>query len=69
MFSSENIYEIATFLLYMIPGGILIYLLVDLLKYPTQEYRKKIRWLVILVFLPVLGWIYYFFYTRQKKSL
>ncbi len=54
------------FILFIVPFVLWIWALVDILKSEFTGYNKII-WLLLVIFLPLLGLILYYFIGRKQK--
>lgn len=67
MGSSEVVVILVTvFILGILPLVLTIWALVDILKIEFTEYNKVI-WVLVVVLVPVIGFILYFFIGRDQK--
>lgn len=67
MGSSEVVVILVTvFILGILPLVLTIWALVDILKNEFTEYNKVI-WVLVVVLVPVIGFILYFFIGRDQK--
>ncbi len=56
-------------LIFLIPFVLFIWALVDILKSEFQDENNKIIWVVVVLLLPLLGAILYFFIGRKQKRI
>jgi hypothetical protein len=64
-FSLEGLFYMILFL--AIPFGLWLGALIDLLRSNFADSITKLIWLVVIVFIPVLGAILYLFIGRKQK--
>jgi H+/gluconate symporter-like permease len=64
-FSLEGLFYMILFL--AIPFGLWLGALIDLLRSNFEDSITKLIWLVVIVFIPVLGAILYLFIGRKQK--
>ncbi|AMM52985.1 hypothetical protein TH61_15295 [Rufibacter sp. DG15C] len=54
-------------LIFLVPTILWIWALVDILKSDFKSDVEKIIWLLLVIFVPVLGWILYFAIGRSQR--
>ncbi|BAU22879.1 hypothetical protein THC_0485 [Caldimicrobium thiodismutans] len=62
----SGLFGILFFILFIVPFVLWIWALVDILKSEFTGYNKII-WLLLVIFLPLLGLILYYFIGRKQK--
>lgn len=55
-------------LILFIPLGLWLWALIDLLKSNFTNQTNKLVWLILIVFLPILGVPLYFFLAERQKA-
>ncbi|WP_394331368.1 PLDc N-terminal domain-containing protein [Roseivirga misakiensis] len=54
-------------LLYIIPFLIVLAALIDIVKNEFEPSQNKLIWVIVVILIPVLGSILYFFIGRSQK--
>lgn len=54
-------------LLFIIPFVLWLWALIDVLKSDFKDSSTKVMWLLVLVLIPVVGWILYFAIGRSQR--
>lgn len=62
----SGLFGILFFILFIVPFVLWIWALVDIVRSEFTGYNKII-WLLLVIFLPVLGLILYYFIGRKQK--
>lgn len=57
----------ALLLLALIPFALWLWALVEIIRSDFNDSSQKIIWLLILIFLPVLGWLLYVIIGRGQR--
>jgi hypothetical protein len=52
----------------IVDAALVIWALVDILKSEFADSSNKIIWLLVVIFIPVLGFVLYFFVGRKQKA-
>lgn len=60
---------IFSILLFVVPLILWVWALIDILKSTFKDTATKIVWLLVVIFLPVIGVIIYYFVGRKQKIL
>jgi chromate transport protein ChrA len=58
---------IVLFLIFILPAVIVLWALIDVIKSDFKDSTNKIIWLLLIIFLPLLGAILYFLIGRSQK--
>lgn len=65
MFSIEIMAELGRYFAYLIMAVILVYSFTDLLQRPGMSNNSKVKWLFVILFVPVFGWVYYLYQNKK----
>jgi|GEM_PF-6626765 len=65
MFSIEIMAELGRYFAYLAMAIILVYSFTDLLQRPGMSNNSKVKWLFVILFVPVFGWVYYLYQNNK----
>ena len=62
-----GVQELILLFLFLVPSILWVWALVDCLTGSFANSNDKLVWAIVIIFVPVIGWILYFAIGRQKK--